>query len=262
MKDVTIDNTLGEMLIVNSGYEYDNYFFRYKGRFYRGYCKDLLNISEGEKAIEFSRDGIMHILPEALFYDEQFLCDATNNDDKKRRKAELASQCEQLTVFFEALDTIYERRRIELQMCIDSIECDKEAFILKELYDIDIHRIRNPHVRKLSRLLFDGEKVKGNIKLILFFVRSILGTNISCRRVPRVVDETKSIYHTELQFIIFIEGLSSEEYRRKMDEYDEFFWYLEQWFLPFDCDVDFCIKDYHQRFVLGQQMTLDYNIRF
>lgn len=260
MKDETIDNTLGEFLIVNSNINPDEYVSRFRGRFYRGYTDDLFAISENEHALEFSRDGIMHILPEALFYDEQFLNDAMDKEDLQRRIVELKKQREQLSVFFDAFDTVFERRQIELQQGIDSIESNKEEFVLKELYDIDIRRIRNIHVRKLARLLLDGDRIKGNLHLIPFFVRSILDANISCRSLNRVVDETRSIYHTELQFLIFIKDLSSAEYRQKMDELDEFFWYLEQWFLPFDCDVDFCIKDYHQDFVLGQQMTLDYNI--
>ena len=256
------DNVLGEMLIVNSSADLDGYVSRYRGRFYNGYNDDLFKISEGENALEFSRDGIMRVLPESLFFNEQFLRDSKNAEDQKFRISELAKKREQITIFFEAFDNIFERCQIELQKSVDSIECGKEAFVLKEMFDIDINRIRNPHVHKLARLLFDSDKVKGNIYLIPFFVRSILCSNIACRRVRRVVDEIKSIYYTELQFIIYIEGLSSEEYRQRMDEYDEFFWYLDQWFLPFDCSVDFCIKDTHQTFVLGAQMTLDYNIRF
>lgn len=256
------DNALGEMLIVNSSADLEGYVARYRGRFYNGYCCDLFKISEGEMALEFSRDGIMQILPESLFYDEQFLRNATDAEALKSRISELAAKREQITIFFEAFDNILERSQLELQKSIDLIECDKEAFVLKEMFDIDINRIRNPHVHKLARLMFDSDKVKGNINLIPFFVRSILGSNITCRRVKRVVDDVKSIYYSELQFIIYIEGLSSEEYRQRMDEYDEFFWYLEQWFLPFDCSVDFCIKDTHQTFILGEQMTLDYNIRF
>ena len=261
MKEEKIDNTLGELQIVNSDINPDEYVSRYRGRFFRGYTDDLLAVSNTEHAFEFSRDGIMHLLPEALFYDEQYLHDSTNKEDLLRRTDELKKKREQLSVFFEAFDTIFERRRIELQRSIDSIESNKEEFVLKEMYDIDIRRIRNVHVRKLARLLLDADRIKGNLHLIPFFVRSILDAKISCRSVNRVVDATRSIYHTELQFLIFINDLSSSQYRQKMDELDEFFWYLEQWFLPFDCEIDFCIKDYHQDFVLGQQMTLDYNIQ-
>lgn len=257
-----MDNTLAEMQIIQSGQDIHDYVARYKGCFYRGYNADLIKINRVEKAIELSRDGIMRNLPESLFFNEQYLRDSSDEEVLKERESELEVQREQLSVFFEAFDTILERGLLELHKCVDSIECGKEEFVLKELYDIDIHRFHNPYVCKLARLLLDGDRLKGNIHLIPFFVKSILDENISCRRVSRVVDELKSIYYIELQFVIYIEGLSTEEYRQRMDEYDEFFWYLEQWFMPFDCEVDYCIKDINQTFVLGQQMTLDYNVRF
>lgn len=261
MKEDVQNNILGELFIVNKDINIDDYVVNNKGRFFRGYRDDMI-INLEEHTLEFSRDGLMRILPEYMFFDEQFLRQYKVDEDLEKRNGELKSQKEQLSVFFDAFDTIFERRNIELHRVIDHIESNRVEFILKELYDIDIHRIRNVHVRKLARLLLDGDKVKGNLQMIPFFVRSILGVNISCRSVARVVDEKNSFYHTELQFFIFIEGLTSKEYRQKMEEYDEFFWYLEQWFLPFDCDLDFCIKDFHQNFVLGQEMTLDYNIRF
>lgn len=260
-----MDNTLGELLIVSSGNDYKEYVSRYRGHFFSGYTDDLQDVKaaadERTKALEFSRDGMLRTLPEALFFDEEFLRDASDKDDFKEKSFDISQQREQLEVYFEAFDTILERRIIELHSEVDSIESDKEAFVIKSLFDIDIHRIRNASVRKLARLLLDGDKVKGNIDLIVFFVRSIIGTPTSCRKASRVLNDVKSLYYIELQFIIYIDNLTSEQYREKMREYEEFFWYLEQWFLPYDCEVDFCIKDLHQLFILGNQMTLDYNTR-
>lgn len=261
MNEQMMDNTLAELLIVNSDINPDEFVSRYRGRFFCGYADDLMKLNREEHAFEFSRDGMMRLLPESMFFDEQYLRDSKDQEELQYRKAELDAQHEQQSIFFEAFDTILEKRNIDLHRCIDTIESNKEEFVLKELYGIDLHRIRNPHVRKLARLRLDEDRIKGDIKLIPFFVKSILDAKVSCRTKARVVDEANSFYYTELQFFIFIDGLSSEEYRQKMAEYEEFFWYLEQWFLPFDCDVDFCIKDYKQTFVLGQQMTLDYNVR-
>lgn len=278
-----MDNIRGEVLIVNSDFETEedklelhqttrgqrlnnysgteNYCIRKRGLFFRGYSSDLFNVSHPEGALELSRDGIMRMLPEALFFDEQMLLEATSDDDLKKRKTDIASERNQLEIFFEAFDTIFGRRELELHNTIDTLESEKEAFVLKEMYGVDVRRLRNPHVKKLARLLLDSDKLKGNIELVPFFVRAILGAKTSCRRANRVSNDANSIYHTELQFIIYIENLTSEEYRQRMEEFEEFFWYLEQWFLPYDCDVDFCIKDPNRTFFLGEQMTLDYNIR-
>ena len=63
MKEEKIDNTLGELQIVNSDINPDEYVSRYRGAFFRGYTDDLLAVSDTEHAFEFSRDGIMHLLP-------------------------------------------------------------------------------------------------------------------------------------------------------------------------------------------------------
>lgn len=260
MDSISLNNLLGEFQIVNSDVGSNAYVSRYAGRFFNGYSEDLLALDTENNSFVFSRDGLFRILPESLFFDEQYLCDSTTLEDVTQKMEETKRHRELLDAFFEPFDTILEQRMLELHTVLDDIESENVAFVLKELYDVDIRRIHNPHVRRLARLLLDGDKLKGDIKIIPFYVRSILGFKTSCRIASRVVDEDASIYHTELKFIIYIEGLSADQYRKQMDDFEEFFWYLEQWFLPFDCEVDFCIKDYQQKFVLGQQMVLDYNI--
>lgn len=235
------------------------YLVNKRGRFYRGYSDDILSIDFDNKIVELSRNGLMQMLPEGMFYNEEFLREATNDDDLKHRKEVLLEQKKQYRVFFDAFDTAFFKKEFLLHSTINEIESEQEAIILKDFYGIDIKRERNPLIRKLARLYFDEDAVKGNIKLIPLFVKVIIGSDLYCKVSKHVVNVDSSAYYTKLSFVIIIEGLSASEYRKKMDEYEEFFYYLEQWFLPYDCDVDFCIKDPHQRFVLGESMTLDYN---
>jgi len=249
-----------EMLFSSSDEnEYKDLSIRNRGRFYNGYCPDVLEVNRAEGFVDLSRNGIMHSLPQAIFYNEEYLRERGDDENFKVRSAKVKKQRELIEAFFEVPDNVLFDTELELHKTLDSIETEKEALVLMEFYDFDIKRERNPLVRKLARLLLDGDAVKGNLKMISFFVRAILGERTECRISHNVVDKDNSVYHKAISFIVFIKGLSNSEYRAKMDSLEEFFWFLEQWFLPFDCDVDFCIKDTDQTFVLGEQLTLDYN---
>lgn len=258
-----VSNTKAELLIPLEIDGWADYSVKKSGRFYKGYTSDLLSIDPTTRTVELSRDGLLQMLPEAMFFrEEYFREDVTDADVMKQKIEQMKAQKEQLSVYFEAFDTWFAQHEMLFHQVLEEVECEKEVNMLRELYGIDVTKERDPLVRKLARLLLDGDAVKGNLRLLAFCVGAILDVGISYDVLPSVVGNCKSSRYTIVRYYLFIEGLSSEGYRQRMERYEEFFYRLEQWFLPYDCEVDYCIKDMHQRFVLGESLTLDYNTRF
>ena len=108
-------------------------------------------------------------------------------------------------------------------------------------------------------LLLDADTIKGSLPMLAFCARAILCERVTCQIANHVEEEVSPMVYRRVTFIVHVEGLTNEEYRARMEQYEEFFRFLEQWFLPYDCEMDCRLKDYRQRFVLGDPLTLDYN---
>lgn len=237
----------------------EGYSVRKTGAACKGYCPDLLTVEPRLQTAELSRNGLLRMLPEALFFQEDWLRSATNYDEKKRRIETLKKQKSYYETYFEAFDTLFFRQEVAAQKAVDAAEENREAVYLKEIYGIDISRMRNPYLRELALLLLDVDTIKGNLPMLAFCARAILREKITYQISTVVKEEVSPMAYRRVTFIIHVAGLTNEEYRERMEQYDEFFHFMEHWFLPYDCEMDYCIKDYRQRFVLGESLTLDYN---
>lgn len=252
-------NARGEMYILSVMENPADILVRKCGKFYKGYSPDLLEFDTKCNIVELSRNGLMKTLPEGLFFDEEYLKGVLDLEQKKSRASEVKESNHKMSVFFEAFDNVFFQEELALQQRVDTTESELDYHVLKEFYNIDLKRHRNSLVRKLACMLLDGDVLKGNLYLLPFGVRTILKAKTACRVSRYVVDDESAATSRKVEFIVYIDNLSNAEYRRKMEDYEEFFYYLEDWFLPFDCEVDYCIKDIHQLFRLGEQLTLDYN---
>ena len=234
-----------------------DYSVRMSGQFYKEYSPDLLSVDSTTKTVELSRDGLFQILPEAMFFNEDFLRE-DNEDVLKQKLDYLKYQKELLKVYFEAFDTLIFQNELYFYQVLESAECERDNILLSEFYNIDITKEMNPLCRQLARLLLDGDTIKGDLRIVAFCIRAILHVDLTYDVISHIVDNSK---YTLVQYILFIDGLSSRDYKQRMENYYEFFNRLEQWFLPYDCEADFCIKGRNQPFILGEPLTLDYNTR-
>lgn len=259
----TDKDTRAEFIATQKENALADYSIRMRGLLHKGYCGDLMEINHVFHTADMARDGLFHMLPDGLFFYEDYLRDARNDDERKDRAALLKEQKANYAVYFEPFDTLLFRQSISLQQKIDKAEENQQVLLLKTFYGIDLTRVRNPLVKQLAYLWLESDVVKGDISLLAFCVKKILGEQTSCRvtsMVPVDLPEgANAMAYNHVQFTIFIKGLTASEYKEKMSQYEEFFAFLRQWFLPYDCEMDYCIKDTHQPFILGEQLTLDYN---
>ena len=221
------------------------------GIFSRNYSADLISFSnEGEQlAVELSRDGIFHLLPEGLFFKENTIKNISKVDFKTDY-IQFVKEKEQIKLFFKPFDTVGFNLSLELENILNDItEKGNEIFIHEFLDDMEMD-LSNVYISRIKHIVPFIGHLRGNLKLLTELLKNIL----SVRKIELI-----KIKPFHMRFIIHREGLSKEEYYMMDDNVESFFVFFRQWFLPIEATFDFKIKDYEQPFILGAPLLLDYN---
>ena len=214
-----------------------------KGIFYRNYSPDLMSNPVDKEEIELSRDGILHLLPEGLFFNED---DPKNSEifDEKKEKSKL---------FFRPFDTEYFNLSLKLEKEINRIS-GKSNFSLTDFLSRDILPETEEDFLSLSGFV---SAIRGNEALIIDILKIILN-------VPKIelikIDNFVCSGVIRKRFIIHISNLSTEQYAQKNHQISGIFEIFKEYFLPFEIEYDFKIKDRQQKFILHENLILDYNI--
>ena len=213
------------------------------GMFYRNYFSDLIEYDSDNNTLTLSRDGIFNLLPEGLFFEEDELKNSKSfqdTSDKIKKKRREISQ------FFQPFDTEYFKLSLMLEKKINEIS-EKGNKVLLDLF-FDKNKIAEN--KSLQFLLPQINQIKGNEYLITDILKIILNA--------KKVELIEIDYHTK-RFIIHIPNLSKEEYFEKTQQVSDIFEILREYFFSFDINYDFRIKDRKQRFILNENLILDYN---
>ncbi|MBQ6155834.1 MAG: hypothetical protein IJK22_04450 [Bacteroidales bacterium] len=228
-----------------------------KGIFYSNYCEDLLEVDTSAKEVNvsLSRDGLFHLLPEALFVDENYL------RDPKRKHKPFTPEKERILNFFTPFDSEYFQVTLGLDRVVQNFESDLVDVLLKSLYDIDAQAIQNPEVKKALPLLLQASEIRGDYVLIGRLMTAITGFHAQIQRVFRTFpDNAGNEYETVVARIVFyIPSLTNTEYSSLYDELGGFVQFIAEWFFPVEQAFEYAIKEEGRPFVLDGTLTLDYN---
>lgn len=229
-----------------------------KGIFYSNYSEDLLEVETNHpeaKHVSLSRDGLFHLLPEALLVEENRL------RDPKKKNTPFAPEKERVLNFFVPFDTEYFQICLGLEKMVGNMETFMVDDLLKSLHDIDIQDVRNVLVRKAAPLLLQASEIRGDYVLIARLMTAITGFRTNIEPVSRTIPALAGDKHLEtLARIVFhIPDLNNQEYLQRYGELGEFVEFMTEWFFPADQDFEYKIKDEHHLFVLDGSITLDYN---
>jgi hypothetical protein len=219
-----------------------------QGIFFRNYSEDLTSITDDNNGQIFnlSRDGIFHLLPEGLFFEKNQLKD----DDFKKKYDALKEKKKRIDLFFQPFDTEYFKLSLKLEKKINAVSEQWNAFFSTFFFDNLELEHDNAYIYKLKTLLPYVSELKGNHKLLVDILKIIL----ECEKVEII--ELKPFFK---RFIFHKECLSKEAYQQMTEKILAFFNFFQEWFLPFEIEYDYRIKDRKQRFYLGKILLLDYN---
>jgi hypothetical protein len=207
---------------------------------------------DGENnTVTLSRDGIFHLLPEKLFFEDNSLkkegkryFDFTDEyEELKKKKKEILS-------FFQPFDNTFFKLSLQLEKKLNYF-AETGNNIYEKFFLNEAKPETNRYTAKIKQLLPFASQLRGNIPLLKDMLKIIINVDII---------EIKEIEPLKKRFIIHKEGLTKEEYITMHNELTHFFVFLQHWFLPVEMKYDFRIKDNKQPFILGESLILDYNM--
>jgi hypothetical protein len=208
-----------------------------KGIFHRNYSPDLMSKPTDKEKIELSRDSIYHQLPENLFFTDDDLKHSEIFKEKRKKRK----------LFFQPLDSEYFNLSLALEKEINSISEENIRNLIdspnEDMEDSLLDNISLSEIRGNERLITDIVKIILDIQKI----ELIKMENPAC---PECIRKT---------FIIHIPKLTTKEYFQKNNQIAKLFGILKEYFLPFDIEYDFKIKDRQHKFILYENLILDYN---
>lgn len=222
-----------------------------QGIFSRNYSEDLICVrnEEGKAVVELSRDGVFHLLPEGLFFEENRIKDIPNNDFEPGY-TRFKEEKEYVKSFFRVFDQLYFKQTLEMEKKLNILAEKGNRIFLGEFLDERELDSDNEYISKIKTILPFVSLLRGNLALLTELLKEILAVN-------KV--ELKKTKPFCMQFIIHREGLSKEEYLSMDKNMAAFFVFFCQWFLPVEMKFNYRIKDYTNPFRLGNTLLLDYN---
>ncbi|MDR1761464.1 MAG: hypothetical protein LBR55_03340 [Bacteroidales bacterium] len=217
------------------------------GAFYRNYSSDLIRYDSDTNTITLSRDGIYNLLPEGLFFEEDEL---RNSKNFKETRNKIKEKKKEISHFFQPFDTEYFKLSLALEKHINKCAEKGNEILLDLFFDNDNVAADVETWCAASFLLPQISQIKGNEHVIGGVLKTIL-------HAPKV--ELIETDYCNKSFIIYISNLSKKEYFEKKQQVSDIFKILEEYVLPFDVNYDFKIKDREQKFILNENLILDYN---
>jgi len=239
--------TLVSLLDINN-----DIYAQMEGVFSRNYSEDLLDVVQNieNTTISLSRDGIFHLLPEKLFFEDNFLKkDGKRYFDFNDEYEELKKKKNELLSFFQPLDSTFFKQQLEIEQKLNYFAETGNLLFLKNIYNDSVFET-DKYIGKLIKLIPFTSQIRGNLQLIADLLKII---------IPANKIEINEIEPFNKRFIIHIENLSKEEYLKMDKELVLLFKFLHHWFLPVEIKCDFRIKDFNQPLILGETLILDYN---
>jgi len=228
---------------VLSLYDLQNFVVEMKGIFYRNYSPDLMSDPNEKETIELSRDGISHLLPEGLFFSENDFKDSTIFEEKKRNRRN----------FFQPFDNEYFSISLDLEKEINHIS-EKSLFSLIDFLSQNTIQTTEEDMINFFNVSALVSAIRGNEMLIIDILKIIL----NIQKIELIKINTACGF-AQKRFIIHIPNLSTEQYIEKKHHISKIFEVLKEYFLPFEVEYDFKIKDRQQKFILNGKLILDYN---
>ena len=223
-----------------------------EGIFSRNYSEDIVHIEHDADSVNvaLSRNGLFHLLPEGLFFDEKMLQNVEKRGlDFTSKYVEFKKQKKEIEAFFQPFDTAYFKLSLELEHKLNHVtEMGNDFFM--EFLDNSENEPSNEYIAALQKLLPFASRLKGNITLLVDILKNVLS-------VEKIKIRETALFST--RFIIYKDGLTKAEYHAMDHDVRQLFVFLRHWFLPVEREFDYRIKSNPQPFILKESLILDYN---
>ena len=160
--------------------------------------------------------------------------------------------------FYYPFDKTYFGLSFELEKTVNDLAANRTAILMDKLFNNFQIDGENDFIRKTIPLLPLASQIRSNKTIWRDIFKNIFypaDVDVRIVKKPNAADQMRGAVKTTLH----IEKLSNREFKKIKQEVDVFAHFFYEWFMPADMEYEFKVKDKKERFVLGKEMTLDYN---
>lgn len=227
-----------------------------KGTFSRNFSEDLIKLDNysDSTTIALARNGIFHLLPQGLFFDENLLArNNRSNYEFEKVYRELKRKKKDALTFFRPFDTLFFKLTLDLEKILNELAVAGNDRLIDTFLDTPEFDTTNTYISKLIKLIPFADQIRGNIPLLIDILKITFATDKI---------EMKTIAPLHKRLIIHKEGLTKEEYRTVEKDMKRCFEFICHCFIPVEQKLTYRIKDYTRPFKIGNSLILDYNTHF
>lgn len=242
----------------------DAWIVENKGTFFRNYQADLMDINLDDNKVSLCRDNFISLLPENIFFRREVKAKKDVEFRRKEQIKEDRDNYESLCSIFAAIDTFRFRDSLEYEAFFSLVYENKMQLLLKEIYGYDYEKEQNKYVKKLSPLILQSAKIKGDIELIREILELLLSEEFNCKVKKKISEYRENAWRTcfltQVIYYIIIPGLDKDNYKQLSQEFEPLFSFLKEWFLPIHLRTDFIIID-NDNEAISSRSLLGYNTK-
>lgn len=222
---------------------------RHKGIFSRNYSGDLLTCRPEQQNLELSRDGLYEILPHNLFFTGNELSNIDKGDFQWTERV-LKQRLERIKTVFLPFDSSFFNHSLALEKQLNATLSDKSEVVVSDFLGVDLSKDKNPYVRKMAPMMAQAARIRGDYRFLCKALGCALGYKTTYKLMPDRVCFT--VHRPDLDRVTFLSYL---------DELRPLFQWVEEWFVPFELQCEFKVRDYTRddHFAGSNKLMLDYN---
>ena len=222
---------------------------RTKGIFSRDYAEDLRSFDSEEASVELSRDGMYETLPNGLFFKGTELQGIDPSDFVWTEKV-LQQRRERIKTALLPFDSSYFNHSLALEHTLNETLAEKNKLLLKTLTGKDYSDEHNPYIRLMAPLLAQAAHIRGSYRFLCKYITLILGYRTDYK-----------LAENRVRFIVNRRDMDRKTFLNYLNELEPFFRFVEEWFVPFELQCDFKVRDYERddRMEGPNKLLLDYN---
>lgn len=222
---------------------------KHKGIFSRNYSSDLRECNPEELTLELSRDGLYEILPNGMFSTGRELLNLDKEDHKWTDKV-LQQRVERIKTAFMPFDSTYFNLSLALESQLNHTLVEKNEVILKDFLGVTIENDQNPYIRLMAPMVSHAAQIRGDYRFLCKLISIVVGFNTTFKRL-----------HNRVRFTVHRPNLHHDSFLKFQKTLEPFFRFVEEWFVPFELQCEFKIRDYTRdnHFEGPNKLMLDYN---
>lgn len=222
---------------------------RQKGIFSRNYADDLRTCDPEGPSVELSRDGMYEILPNAIFFTgREFM--GKDDDDFEWTEKILKQRYDRIKTVMLPFDSSFFNHSLELEKTLNATLDDKTGIVLRSFFGDDFSNDPDPYIRKMAPMVTHAARLRGDYGTLCKAISCVLGFRTDYKMLRQRV-----------RFIVNRPDLDRPAFLHYLQELEPFFRFVEEWFVPFELQCEFKVRDYQRddRFEGTNKLLLDYN---